>query len=101
MDFIDAGRIVLPPHLEVLRFTQQPAWLVRTEFDSHAQHRAILTLERFCPTLTEIVFCGYQDVWTRARDVWTRDHFLPRGRFTRGRKLISLVWNAEGTRREA
>ncbi|KAJ7714767.1 hypothetical protein DFH07DRAFT_936915 [Mycena maculata] len=104
MDFIHNGRIVLPPRLEVLRFSQKPAWLVRTDFASDAQHQAILTLERLFPALNEVAFCGYHDSWLREAKghIWTRDRYMGGGSRwgNHGSRIISLVWNSDGTRRD-
>ncbi|KAJ6450395.1 hypothetical protein C8R45DRAFT_1224124 [Mycena sanguinolenta] len=79
MDFIHDGRIVLPPHLEVLNFHQPPPWVGKSEFDTDEQHQAILLLETFAPTLCEIGFCDSQDHWLRDRHLWIRNRTVPGG----------------------
>ncbi|KAJ7258449.1 hypothetical protein B0H12DRAFT_1322638 [Mycena haematopus] len=73
MDLIHAGRIVLPPQLEVLHFTQHPSWAGKSDFGTDEQHQAILSLEAFVPTLREIAFSDHQDCWLRDRHAWSAD----------------------------
>ncbi|KAJ6535541.1 hypothetical protein B0H19DRAFT_1183728 [Mycena capillaripes] len=103
MDLLVTGRIVLPPHLEVLRFNQPPPWTVLQEFALSDQHTAILNLERLFPSLKEITFTEHGgDCWIRDHDVWTQDVGFVGASFGKRRvfRLISLVWKADGTRRE-
>ncbi|KAJ7808929.1 hypothetical protein B0H14DRAFT_2608472 [Mycena olivaceomarginata] len=78
MDLIHTRRILLPPHLQVLRFTQRPACLVKIVFTSPEQHRAILMLEALLPALDEVAFSDCENQWLRDRHVWTRDSNVPK-----------------------
>ncbi|KAJ6596584.1 hypothetical protein B0H10DRAFT_2232441 [Mycena sp. CBHHK59/15] len=102
MDLIHTRRILLPPHLQVLRFTQRPACLVKTVFTSPEQHRAVLMLEALLPALDEVAFSDCENQWLRDRHVWTRDSNVPKSHVwgNPGVKIISMAWNADGKRRE-
>ncbi|KAJ7473590.1 hypothetical protein B0H11DRAFT_1338534 [Mycena galericulata] len=101
MDFIYTGRIVLPSHLEVLRFSQPPAWLVNTIFENNEQHRAILALEALLPGLYEVAFGDHQNRWVRDRHVWVRDREASANgrRGNPGARIISSIWDEAGMRR--
>ncbi|KAJ6505788.1 hypothetical protein C8R47DRAFT_1102425 [Mycena vitilis] len=98
MHSLETGVIVLPPHLEVLGFTQPPPWMVRPEFDHPYQHAAILLLERLVPSLRDIAFSeGAVGRWERDREVWV--HRAGFSMSERVLRVVSQVWNADGTRR--
>ncbi|KAJ7446121.1 hypothetical protein FB451DRAFT_1292222 [Mycena latifolia] len=87
-----AGRIALPPHIEVLYFRQPPSWSRSAAFARNDQHRVILRLGAVQPALREIGFTKNSGtVWTRREEMWTqRDS---------GTKIIAL--STEGRRGDA
>ncbi|KAJ7430941.1 hypothetical protein B0H11DRAFT_2298818 [Mycena galericulata] len=96
MGFISAGRIVLPPLLESLRFAPNAAsYRLDGEIHLNDEHHAILALEKYLPCLTQI---RLDDSWMRVRHVWRP--IAGRSYFRVGEvKIISQVWNPDGTKR--
>ncbi|KAJ7458625.1 hypothetical protein FB451DRAFT_1372293 [Mycena latifolia] len=95
---LSSGTIALPPHLEVLRFTQPPTW-DPPAFPLADQHRAILLLERRLTALREVAFAADREGWVRDREVWTRNYSsVPLVQAQGFVRIGSLVWKSDGTR---
>ncbi|KAJ6535282.1 hypothetical protein DFH09DRAFT_1369663 [Mycena vulgaris] len=91
----------LPPMLRTLHLTQSSWPHVRLRAQEH--HRAVLALEGVFPLLTDVRLgerAGWLHAgWLRARGVWVREGvFYNPYRLEIGR-IVSQVWNADGTRR--
>ncbi|KAJ7131194.1 hypothetical protein C8R44DRAFT_978167 [Mycena epipterygia] len=102
MRAIAADEVALPAHLEELVFMQESfVWSGPLPFPLADQQRALLALERRLPALRIVTFAADRDEWVRDRDVWARDYadYFDYGWMRRKTvKVVSLVWNSDGTR---